>query len=237
MVVPRRTWPALLLAGVLALGAGMARGQSGAGSAARAPASAQPDRGSARSPAGPSGSAEASEPEPQTPSVTPGYSWTDKPRKRRVRRRRIKYDPNAPHVTFPGFRMLPDGSSLIWVVVDKKTSVEVHRAQGQVTYVLTGAAVHTRNNTYPLVTTHFNTPVSRLRLVPRDAGAHLVVELREAVQPVHQVIDGPRGMMVLQVRLPRASRQYAAARPLAPLGVGRTLPPAQRGGGRTGSQR
>jgi hypothetical protein len=133
--------------------------------------------------------------------------------------------------------MLPDGGSLIWVVVDKKTSVEVHRAPGQVTYVLRGAAVYTRNNTYPLVTTHFNTPVSRLRLVPHGAGAHLVVELREPVEPVYHVIDGPRGMMVLQVRLPRASRQYATAGSVLPLGVGRTLPPAQGGGGRTGNQR
>jgi hypothetical protein len=60
----------------------------------------------------PSGSAPASgdkAEEPKKPSTTPGYSWTDKPQKRWVRKKKKKLDPNAPIATYPSFRMLKDG--------------------------------------------------------------------------------------------------------------------------------
>jgi hypothetical protein len=190
-----------------------------------APASAQEQRAGATPP--PSGSSEEqgkAADEPKPPSVTGGYSWSEKPRARKRVRRRVRYDPNAPNVTFPGFRLLPDGSSLIWVVVNQTVPVEERRAKGRVTYILKGAVIRIRNNTNPLVTTHFNTPVSRLRLVRDAAGAQLVIHLREDVSPTHRVVRGPRGLMVLQVRVPRATRTHAQAGQVTPLAVGRPLP-------------
>jgi hypothetical protein len=45
--------------------------------------------------------------------------------------------------------------------------VEEHKARGSITYVLKNAGARVWNNTNALVTVHFNTPVSRARLVPR----------------------------------------------------------------------
>jgi len=172
---------------------------------------------------------------PKRPSATGGYSWSDKPTKRRPRRRarHVKYNPSAPHANFPGFRLLPDGQSLVWVVLDRQTSVEVRHAANRVTYVMTGAQVYTRNNTRPLVTTHFNTPLQSMRLVQHADGAHLELVLREPAEPVHQLVRGPRGMLVLKVQLPRATRQYASNPAEPAVKVGGTLPPA----GATGSAR
>jgi hypothetical protein len=165
---------------------------------------------------------ESATPDKPKRSVTAGHSWSDKPQaRRRVKRPRRRYDPTAPNVTFPGFRLLPDGTSLIWVVISRRVPVDVHRAKARVTYTLQGADVHLRNNTHPLVTTHFNTPLARMRLKPHRQGAQLVVHLREALEPEHRVVDGPRGTMVLQVTLPRATRSYADQPSRTPLALGR----------------
>ena len=153
------------------------------------------------------------------PTVTLGASWSDKPRHDPTRRYwKRKVDPDAPQATFPGFRMLPDGTSQIWVTLSKKASVEEHAVAGRVTYVIAGAWVPTWNNTHPLVTTHFNTPLTRARLVPAKEGVELVVELREEAKPAQTVEDGPRGTMVVKVTLPRPAHAWVTAEETAPLG-------------------
>jgi hypothetical protein len=180
----------------------------------------------------PAPSADPAPEPPKAPTNTGGYSWQDAPRKPASKakpkaRFKVKFDRTAPHATFPGFRMLSDGSSVVWVVLDRRVEVVVTRAQGRVSYLMRGAQVSIRNNTHALVTTHFNTPMSRTRLLPVAGGAELVVELREAVEPTHEIVQGPRGMMVLRVRLPRASRTYATASDPGDgnLRVGGALPP------------
>jgi hypothetical protein len=128
----------------------------------------------------------------------------------------LKVDPNAPLATYPGFRMLKAGKSAVWVYVSRKVKVDVRRAAGRVTYVMSGAQVGIWNNTNPLVTHYFRTPLSRAWLRPEKGGAELVLELRENVQPTHRVVDGPRGTMILQVELPRPSQPYAASPPGKP---------------------
>jgi hypothetical protein len=138
-----------------------------------------------------------------------GYSWSDKHRPRRHHHRvRLHFDPNAPTAMFPGFRMLPDGRSMVWVNVSRKVPVEVRRAAGRVTYLLGGAQVSIRNNTNALVTTYFDTPLSRARLVPGKQGTQLVLELREKVEPGYKVLKGPGGTMLLQVTLPPPSKSF-----------------------------
>jgi hypothetical protein len=175
--------------------------------ATAAPAPAPPSAPAAAGAASPAGSAEAKKgPPPQTG----GYSWTDKPRAQAKKRvARIKRDPNAPLASYPAFRMAPDGTSKVWVSVTRPVEVQVRRATGHVTFVLTGVQVGVRNNTNPLVTTHFNTPLERARLLPDRAGALLVLDLRETAEPTHKVTKGPYGMMVLEIALPKAQRRYA----------------------------
>jgi len=169
-----------------------------AGTAAPAPAPADP--------AAPGGSAAPAE--PKKPTTTPGYSWTDKPKKTRwVKRKKI--DPNTPLATYPGFRMLKDGRSEVWVQISKKVTVTPSIAAGHATFVLSGVDVGIHNNTNPLVTEYFDTPLARARLKRDGNGAQLVLELREAVSPTHRVVDGPAGTMILYVGLPKAQRSYA----------------------------
>lgn len=176
------------------------------------PVPARRARAASAASAAPSASAKPS----RSPSVTGGYSWSDKPRRRRRHRRRVwharlRFDPNAPIATFPGFRMLPDGRSQVWVNLSKRVSVEARRAPGRVVYVLSGARVTIRNNTHPLVTTYFNTPLDRARLVPTKSAAELVLELRERVEPTYRLANGPGGTSVLEVTLPAPKRNLVPA--------------------------
>jgi hypothetical protein len=168
---------------------------------APAPAPAQP--GTAPAPGG-----SAAPEEPKKPTTTPGYSWTDKPVKRWVKKKKV--NPNAPLATYPGFRMLKDGRSEVWVQISKKVSITPSVAAGHATFVLAGVDVGIHNNTNPLVTEYFDTPLARARLKRMDGGAQLVLELREAVSPTHRIVDGPAGTMILYVDLPKAQRDYSA---------------------------
>ena len=183
-----------------------------AGSAARAPAAAPPPAAAAPAASAPAGAAPpagTSEAKKGPPPQTGGYSWTDKPRAQKKRVVRIKRDPNAPLASSPAFRMAADGSSKVWVSVTRPVDVQVRRAAGHVTFVLPGVQVGVRNNTNPLVTTHFDTPLERARLLADRAGALLVLDLRETAEPVHKVSKGPYGTMVLEIVLPKAQRRYA----------------------------
>ncbi len=211
MGVPARlrrfSGPATVLAALTCLAALPALAQSGQSRAGSGPPAKPPARSGAE-PAGSAAPGKAKAPEkPKTPMG--GYSWSDKHHHRRHHRRvRWHFDPNAPIAMFPGFRMLPGGKSLVWVSVSRSVPVEVHDAAGRVTYLLTGAHVGIRNNTNALVTTYFDTPLSRARLVPSKKGTQLVLQLREKVAPSYKVTKGPGGTMVLEVTLPAPSKTF-----------------------------
>ncbi len=142
------------------------------------------------------------------PGVVGGYSWGSKPTgtkpraSKPVRRIQKQYDHNTPIVTYPGFRVLGDGTSVVWVTVSRSVPVRAERARGQASYFLEGAHVQVWNNTNPLLSSHFPTPVTRTRLRPGETGARLVIDLREDVEPTHEVIEGPRGTMLLRILVP-----------------------------------
>lgn len=189
---------------------------------APAPAAATPAAPSTGTPAGTSGGGAPSETTAKggtgtddanaakPPGVTGGYSWSEKPARRRqhVRKKEQPIDPHAPLATYPGFRMLPDGTSRLSVRISKPVDVKVTRAPGRVVFFLPGVQIGIRNNTHPLITTHFNTPVSVAQLKRDKDGAELIVELRERVEPTHKLVKAPDGM-VLEVMLPRARRDYS----------------------------
>jgi len=118
--------------------------------------------------------------------------------------------PGAPVATFPGFRLLPDGKSRIYVEVTKSVSVDERRVNGGLVYTLRGAQVLVRNNKNALITTHFATPVARARLVPAGDDVDLVIDLRKAVAATHQVVASDNGTARLEIDFP------AGDYPLAP---------------------
>jgi hypothetical protein len=189
--------------GVLAL-AGGARAAEPAGVASPAAEPAPETAGKSPPGGSTSGDKAAQSGDKAKPAApTGGYSWSDKPRKRARRAPRLpKHDAGAPVVTFPGFRLRPDGTSVIWVTLSRRSSVVPNTGGRLISYHLPGVYVDVRNNTNPLVTTHFATSVRRTWLRPDKDGASLMVELRAPLTPTHRVVDGPRGTMVLEVTIP-----------------------------------
>ncbi len=159
--------------------------------------------GSAPAPA-PAGSGEAPAEEAPKKPTTPaaGYAFSDKPAPQR-RARTLKKHKAGPIATFPGFEQLPDGGSRVFVTLSSQVPVEERKAQGSVTYVLKGAHVQLHNNTNALVTVHFNTPVSRAKLVPSGNDLLLVIDLRAAAQPTWKMNEAQDKTAMLQVDFPK----------------------------------
>jgi hypothetical protein len=146
--------------------------------------------------------------------------------KKSGRARSVKPRPGAAVATFPGFRLLPDGRSRIYVELSKNVMVEEHRTDQELTFTLHDAQVLVKNNRNALITTHFATPVSRARLVPAGNDINLVLDLRKAANATHQVVAGENGSARLEIDFP------AGDYPLEP---GRFEPvagsPGRKGGG------
>ncbi len=150
------------------------------------------DAGTPASPASPASTEAApSAVEPAKPSrPATGYGYGDsardavtkRPAKARVAKARSQADP-VNVATLPGFEMLPDGGSRLFVQMTGNPQVEEKKAAGSVTYVIKGVRIIRRNNRNALETAHFNTPVLRARLVPSGHDLHFVVDLRHNVAP------------------------------------------------------
>jgi hypothetical protein len=138
-----------------------------------------------------------------------------------------KARPDAAVATFPGFRLLPDGKSRIYVELTKAVSVEERRAAGALVYVIHDARVPVRNNRNALITTHFPTPVGRARLLSAGPDVDLVIDLRQAASATHKVVAGENGGVRLEVDF--AAGEYPPA-------AGLFEPPAAKARRREGEE-
>lgn len=173
------------------------------------PAAPQPSAGASAAPAGSLG----------------GYAWgPPKPAARGWVRRGIA----GPDATLPGFESLADGSTRLFVQLTKNVPVEERKAPGTVTYILKGAHVGIWNNTNALVTVHFNTPVTRARLVPHGRDLHFVVDLRANVAPTWKMTPTKDGTAMLQVEFAKGDYLNGgpAPAPTATAPAGATPPAA-----------
>jgi hypothetical protein len=124
-----------------------------------------------------------------------------------------------------GFETLADGSTRVFVALSKPVVYETKSAGSTFTVVLKEVRVDRRNNRNPLVTLHFNTPVTSARVVPHGRNLWLVVDLRANVTPTVTMASGDasnEAEVVLRVGfpkgdylqpLPQARSTTAAARP------------------------
>ena len=117
----------------------------------------------------------------------------------------------GPVATLPGFEMLAEGGSRLFVELSQSVQVDERKARGSLTYVLHGAHVTVHNNTNPLVTVHFNTPVASARLVPSGHDLLFVVSLRADATPTWKINPGKEGSSVLTVDFPKGSWVAGAA--------------------------
>ncbi len=111
----------------------------------------------------------------------------------------------GPVATLPGFEMLGEGGSRLFVELTQTVQVEERHARGVLTYVLKGAHVTVHNNQNPLVTVHFNTPVTRARLVPAGHDLLFIVDLRADVHPTWKLNPAKEGSAVLSVEFAKGS--------------------------------
>jgi hypothetical protein len=159
--------------------------------------------------AAPAGSAPAAA--PVIPAT--GYGWSTTPKKHGPRgatpARRARID-TTPDVVLPGFETLADGSSRLFVQLSKAAPYDTKSAAGTLTYVLKGVHVDRRNNYNPLVTVHFNTPVTSARLVPHGADLWFVVDLRASVQPTVTMDAAKDGAAMLRIEFPKGDYLPAA---------------------------
>jgi hypothetical protein len=114
-------------------------------------------------------------------------------------------------VSMWGFEPLADGSTRLFVELTKPVTYESKVARGSITYVLKGARVMRRNNTNPIVTVHFNTPVTSARLVPHGHDLWFVIDLRADVQPAVSMDAGKDGRAVMKIALPKGAYLPAGA--------------------------
>lgn len=133
-----------------------------------------------------------------------GYSYSEKPAARASSGKKARaYKHTGPVVNLPGFEQTADGGSRLFVALSQPVPVEEHKAQGSITYVLKGASARVHNNTNALVTVHFNTPVSRARLVPHGHDLHFVIDLRAPATPTWKMAEAPDKTAVLQIDFPK----------------------------------
>jgi hypothetical protein len=152
----------------------------------------------------PASGPETDAPEPKK-EVAPaaGYAYSDKPSRGAA----------APHgryrtrggavVMMPGFEQTGDGGSRLFVQLSQTVPVEERKAQGTLTYVLKGASPRVWNNTNALVTVHFNTPVSRARLVPQGQDLLFIVDLRASVAPTWKMSESQDKSVMLAIDFPK----------------------------------
>jgi hypothetical protein len=188
-----------------------------AGAMAQAPtASTATPAPSAETAAAPTGSASATPAKPIVPAT--GYGWsTPKPNPGRPRAPRTTARKNSPDALLPGFEVQPDGSTRFFVQLTQAVPFETKKTRGSLTYVLKGAHVDRRNNTNPLVTVHFNTPVTTARLVPHGNDLWFVLDLRADASPA-ATMDTPAqgGAAMLRIDFPKGNYAPSTAAPASP---------------------
>ncbi len=118
---------------------------------------------------------------------------------------------SAASLALPGFETMGDGSTRLFVALSKPVTYDTKVSRSTVTYVLKGARVGRRNNYNPLVTVHFNTPVTSARLVPHGRDLWFVVELRAKVQPTVTMDAAKDGSAVMRIDLPKGDYLPAVA--------------------------
>lgn len=188
--------PILAVVSLIALVPAIAPAQTGPQPAPTAPAP-----GTAPAPA----ASDVPPPKPVVPAT--GYGWSTHPAVRmrgRVHARASASGPSHPEGTVvPGFEVLADGSSRVFVQLPKPVTYSTKAAKGVVTYVLKGVRVDRHNDLNALVTVHFNTPVTSARLVPHGGDLWLVVDLRANVQPSVAMDATKDGGAMLRVEFPK----------------------------------
>lgn len=130
-----------------------------------------------------------------------GPSRASPPRRGPVRSGRQR--PTPADAMLAGFETLADGSTRLFVELSQPVAYETKVERTTITYVLKGARVGLRNNYNPLVTVHFNTPVTSARLVLHGHDLWFVIALRASVTPIVSFNPGKDGGTMMRIEFPK----------------------------------
>lgn len=86
-------------------------------------------------------------------------------------------------VTWPGFSMLPDGTSQLFLQTTSSLTYTTKKSGNIFIINLGKVSVYLGNNRNPLVTTHFKTPLKRAYFKTKKKKLSLILEMKNDVQP------------------------------------------------------
>ena len=120
-------------------------------------------------------------------------------------------------VTWSGFQMLEGGGSRFFIQTTRPVKIETKKSRGRFVLVLKNTRVHLKNNTRPLETEFFDTPVSRATVQRRGRGnAAMVFEMREDVTPTVTREKGKDGYAYILVDFKPTAAQTDLSKPGTP---------------------
>jgi hypothetical protein len=126
-------------------------------------------------------------------------------------------------VTWPGFQLLPDGRSRIFIQMTGLASHEVSRKGQRLEVRLKDTKLPGSNNKRRLITRYFNTPVLETRLRARKGDVVASLQLREPIEPVLSSETAASGYRFLYITFP-AGKYVANAQTPPPASTASTPP-------------
>lgn len=105
-------------------------------------------------------------------------------------------------VTWPGFQMLPDGGSRVFVQTSIAVTPELKGDGRELDVLLRSVSLPRGNARRPLDTSFFNTPVKTVRAKPRKGGVVVEIELKTKVSPSVRTEKAPTGYYFVYLDFP-----------------------------------
>lgn len=113
-------------------------------------------------------------------------------------------------LSWPGFQMMPDGSSRVFLQMSEAVPHAVTREGNTLVVTLKGAKILHRNHGRPLLTQFFNTPVTRVKVKRVRRALRVEISLRADVTPQVRAVTGADGLHYVYVEF--AAGDYLSAR-------------------------
>lgn len=109
-------------------------------------------------------------------------------------------------VTWPGFQMLSDGGSRVFVQTTVEVKPELKRSGANWLLFLPGCSLAQGNVRLPLDTQYFNTPLTSVRAKAIEGGVGILLDVRDRAEPRVRTEKGPNGFFFVYVEF--APGQY-----------------------------
>jgi hypothetical protein len=109
-------------------------------------------------------------------------------------------------VTWPGFQMLADGGSRVFIQTSVEVKAELKREGNSWTVLLPGVSLPPGNARLPLDTSFFNTPVKSVRAkLHKPAGVLVQLDMRSQVAPTLHTERASTGYFFVSLDFPPGS--------------------------------